>query len=235
METGDRPQLHALPFLLAIQLTHAGLLALHLRRPIRLLFSALLLSLVAFVFGCTTGSVQRDYYIGSLLMTQVFSVILFNWMSDPFHDFHHERDHCAPTSLPFLRRVSWALCVLNSPRGVGWSYTVHTLALFNIVSMLADCHVLGRQDSGASSRDTLVLRPHEAPQCMSLVSPSRFFQSLPTDEPNVFESRHGSLVPRLHHAPRQYSCALQRDCQQHCAIIFAARCRGRCSWALLSS
>ena len=50
--------------------------------------------------------------------------VSLTWLTDPIHDFRHERDHVAPKELPFVRRVWWALCLLNSPRGIGWSYKV---------------------------------------------------------------------------------------------------------------
>ncbi|TFY61676.1 hypothetical protein EVJ58_g4371 [Rhodofomes roseus] len=57
-------------------------------------------------------------------MIQAFSIFLLNWLTNPVHEFRHERDYVAPEELPFLRRMWWTLCVINSPRGVGWSYEV---------------------------------------------------------------------------------------------------------------
>ena len=128
MPSSDRPHLPVIPFLLVFQLIHACLLALCLRGPGRLLSTAFLLSLAGFALHCTTGDAQRDYYVGSSLMTQALPVILLNWLSDPMHEFRHECDCRAPASLPFLKRVWWALCILNSPRGVGWSYAVRPIA-----------------------------------------------------------------------------------------------------------
>ena len=119
-----RPLLPILPFFLTFQLTHACLIALSPRRPGRLFGTLALVALVVLAYRCTTGDVQHDCYMGNSLMTQALPVLLLNWLTDPVHDFRHERDPCAPAALSFPRRVWWALCVLNSPRGVGWSYEV---------------------------------------------------------------------------------------------------------------
>ena len=129
MESRTRPPLPILPFFLTFQLAHACLIALSPQHVKRLLGSLALAVLVVLAYRCTTGDVQHDYYMGNSLMTQALPVILLNWLTNPIHDFRHERDPSAPVALSFPRRVWWALCVLNSPRGVGWSYEVRIRAM----------------------------------------------------------------------------------------------------------
>ncbi|KAH9922491.1 membrane bound O-acyl transferase family-domain-containing protein [Fomitopsis serialis] len=67
---------------------------------------------------------QSDYPTGCILMIQAFTAVYLLWMTDPARDFRHERDYAAPEELSFLRRVYWALCIMNNPRGVGWTCQV---------------------------------------------------------------------------------------------------------------
>ncbi|KZT69927.1 hypothetical protein DAEQUDRAFT_231740 [Daedalea quercina L-15889] len=70
------------------------------------------------------GDNQRNYSTGCTLMIQAFTGIYLLWMSDPVHDFRHEREYTAPDELPFLRRLYWGLSIMNNPRGVGWTCQV---------------------------------------------------------------------------------------------------------------
>lgn len=133
MGSRNRPLLPILPFFMMFQLAHACLIAVSPRRAGRLLGTVALYSLVLLAYRCTTGDNQHDYYMGNSLMTQALPVILLNWLADPIHDFRHERDPCAPAEIPFPRRVWWALCMLNSPRGVGWSYEVRAIAFSGLL------------------------------------------------------------------------------------------------------
>ena len=124
MEDDNRPHLPALPFYFGVQLANACLIALSPRGLVRVVGNAALLCLIISVLGLTTGRADRDYVVGCIFAGQAFNMFLFTWLTDPIHDFRHERDHVAPKELPFARRVWWALCLLNSPRGIGWSYKV---------------------------------------------------------------------------------------------------------------
>ena len=125
----DRPHLSIFPFYLGTQLFTACLIALALRGVSRIIGSAALLYIVASVYGFTTGNAQRDYSIGTTFAGQALNMFLLTWLTDPIHEFRHERDVVAPTELPFVRRVWWALCLLNNPRGIGWSCEVGVVAL----------------------------------------------------------------------------------------------------------
>ncbi|KAH9915716.1 membrane bound O-acyl transferase family-domain-containing protein [Fomitopsis serialis] len=124
MTIAGRPALPVLPFFLVSQLGHACLIAVSPRWPGRLVGTVALYTFIASAYKFTTGDAQRDYSIGNTIAIQTFSILLLNWLTNPIHDFRHERDDSAPADLSFFRRVWWALCVINSPRGVGWSYEV---------------------------------------------------------------------------------------------------------------
>ena len=129
MEADSRPYLPFLPFYGGIQLATACLVALSPRGLNRVVGTAALLCIIILVYGFTTGDAQRDFPIGNTFATQAFTALLFSWLTDPINDFRHERDRVAPADLPFARRVWWALCLLNSPRGIGWSCEVSVTTL----------------------------------------------------------------------------------------------------------
>ncbi|KZT63295.1 hypothetical protein DAEQUDRAFT_641339, partial [Daedalea quercina L-15889] len=124
MDSDHRPILPVLPFFLVCQLAHACLIALSPRVPGRIVGTAALYALIASAYQRTTGDAQRNYSIGNSIMSQAFTIFVLSWLNDPVHEFRHERDYSSPAELPFLRRVWWALCIINSPRGVGWSNQV---------------------------------------------------------------------------------------------------------------
>ncbi|KZT63106.1 hypothetical protein DAEQUDRAFT_229749 [Daedalea quercina L-15889] len=126
MEADTRPVLPALrlPLLLVIHIGHACLIALSPRRSGRIIGTIALYSLIACAYLTSTGNAQGDNSIGIYIANQAFIIVLLNWLTDPIHDFRHERDYSSPAGLPFLHRVWWAMCVIDSPRGVGWSYKV---------------------------------------------------------------------------------------------------------------
>lgn len=129
MEADNRPRLPILPFYLGIQLANACLIALSPRRSGRFVGTGALFIAVASVYQFTTGDAQRNYSIGNTFMSQAFGIVLFSWLTDPIHEFRHESDLIAPAELPFVRRVWWAVCLLNSPRGIGWSCEVRSVTL----------------------------------------------------------------------------------------------------------
>ena len=141
MKVDSRPRLPILPFYLGIQLIQACLIALSPQRTSRIVGTTTLLAVVASVYGFTTGDAQRDYSTGNAFMTQAFTGILFIWLTEPIHEFRHERDLVAPAQLPFARRVWWALCLLSSPRGIGWSCEV---CIFAPTPRLVSIHPLCR-------------------------------------------------------------------------------------------
>lgn len=129
MEADTRPHLPILPFYLGVQLGNAFLIALSPRRLGRVVGTTALLAAVASVYRFTTGDAQRNYSIGNTFMSQAFGIVLLVWLKDPIHDVRHECDLVPPTELPFARRVWWALCLINSPRGIGWSCEVRIVTL----------------------------------------------------------------------------------------------------------
>ena len=124
MEDDNRPHLPTLPLYFSVQLANACLIALSPRALGRVVGNVALLGIIIFSLRLTTGQVELNYFVGCMFAEQAFSMFLFTWLTDPIHDFRHERDHVAPKELRFVRRVWWALCLLNSPRGIGWSYKV---------------------------------------------------------------------------------------------------------------
>lgn len=121
----NRPRTLFLPIYLGIQLMHACLIALAPQRLGRIVGTAALCGVIASVYGFTTGDAQTNYSFGFTFMTQVFTALLFTWLIDPVHEVRHEHDLVTPGELSFARRVWWALCLLNSPRGIGWSCEVY--------------------------------------------------------------------------------------------------------------
>ncbi|KAH9840645.1 membrane bound O-acyl transferase family-domain-containing protein [Rhodofomes roseus] len=124
MEAGSRPRLPLLPFFAVLQTCLACLLALQPRKPSRVAGSIGLVAFIAAAYCCTTGEAPRDYSIGNLIMIQAFTAVLLLWLVDPVHDYCHESDGNALAKLPFVRRMWRLLCIINNPRGVGWSYEV---------------------------------------------------------------------------------------------------------------
>ena len=124
MEADSRPRLPILPFYLGFQLANACLIALSPRGLGRVVGNAAVLSIVISVLGLTTGNAELNYFVGCIFANQASNMVLFTWLADPIHEFRHERDHVAPEEMPFVRRVWWTLCLLHSPRGIGWSYKV---------------------------------------------------------------------------------------------------------------
>ncbi|TFK46787.1 hypothetical protein OE88DRAFT_861116 [Heliocybe sulcata] len=75
----------------------------------------------------TTGEPHRDFSTGTALASNIATAIHLLYLSDPVHQFRHEKDTMDPAALPMLKRWYWVLCLLHSPRGIGWSYRVaHT-------------------------------------------------------------------------------------------------------------
>ncbi|KAH9949041.1 membrane bound O-acyl transferase family-domain-containing protein [Amylocystis lapponica] len=72
----------------------------------------------------TTGDAVQDYCVGGVFVSMLFNAVHMLLLSDPLKEFRHETDTVPPTDLPFLRRVYWALSVVNNARGVGWNYQV---------------------------------------------------------------------------------------------------------------
>ena len=124
MEADSRPHLPILPFCIGMQLATPCLVALSLRGLNHVVGTAALLCIIISAYGFTTGDAQRDHATGSAFATLAFTALFFSWLTDPIQDFGHERDRVAPAELPFARRVWWALCLLNSPREIGWSCEV---------------------------------------------------------------------------------------------------------------
>jgi len=124
MDAESRPRLSIFPFFALLQTCLACLLALSPRRSGRVAGSAVLATLVAVAYCCTTGEAPRDYSIGNLIMIQVFTAYLLLWLVNPVTEYRHEHDVTAAAKLPFVRRVWWLLCIINNPRGIGWSYEV---------------------------------------------------------------------------------------------------------------
>ena len=122
--------------LIVMQLSHASLIALSPRRPGRIIGTTTLYSLIACAYMCASGNTQGDCSVGIFTGSQVFTIYVLNWIANPIQDYRHERDYSSPAEISFLRRVWWAVCVINSPRGVGWSYEARDSIIYFILGVL---------------------------------------------------------------------------------------------------
>ncbi|KAH9915213.1 uncharacterized protein B0H18DRAFT_1042173 [Fomitopsis serialis] len=112
MSIDHRSHLRTLPIFLVSQSGHACLIVLSPRWPGRLGGTIALCILIQVASASAYRDTSEDarrlayYSLGHYVMCQAFSVFLFNWLTDPIHDFRHEHDHTPPAELPFLRRVT---------------------------------------------------------------------------------------------------------------------------------
>ena len=203
MKDDNRPHLSTLPLYFSVQLANACLIALSPRALGRVVGNVALLGIIIFGLRLTTGQVELNYLVGCMFAEQTFSMFLFTWLTDPIHDFRHECDHVAPKELPFVRRVWWALCLLNSPRGIGWSYKV---GVVTFTFRLRPIHqaTLDTKPTAASERGAVAVRPEGATKRIPVVPPHRRRQGLRTQKPTVLEARHGPVAARLPHTSRQH-------------------------------
>jgi hypothetical protein len=77
-----------------------------------------------------TGDAMTDYSVGGSIGARAATNFYLVFLADPLDNFRHERDEMAPREMSFLRRIWWAFCVINGPRGVGWNYSVWPLLVF---------------------------------------------------------------------------------------------------------
>ncbi|TFY67107.1 hypothetical protein EVJ58_g1852 [Rhodofomes roseus] len=118
--TDDNATAPVVPLLVASNLVVASLLVSSL--PFLWRLGGTVLCCAIWLAAYCGGS--GDYPTGCVLTIQACTALYLLWMTNPIRDFRHERDYTAPDELPFLRRVHWALCIMNNPRGVGWNYQV---------------------------------------------------------------------------------------------------------------
>lgn len=113
------------PYLFAFNLAVSSLIASSPSFLWRLngTMACLLLCLPPYL-NASTGDQQTEYSIGCMLLIQAFTAIYLLWLSDPLRDFRHDRDPISPNEMPFLRRWYLVLCIMNSPRAVGWTCQV---------------------------------------------------------------------------------------------------------------
>ncbi|KZT19948.1 hypothetical protein NEOLEDRAFT_1076747 [Neolentinus lepideus HHB14362 ss-1] len=77
----------------------------------------------------TTGDPRRDFSMGTAMTSNLATAIHLLWMSDPVRDFRHGKVNINLGTLPTSKRWYWMLCVLYSPRGIGWNYQVANVPL----------------------------------------------------------------------------------------------------------
>jgi len=130
MEVDNRPMVHILPTLLLQNVFIAALIAFRPPSSVRFIAFIAYSYAVGLILMCTTGNLQRNYSTGCTFMGQFFTAFHLIWLTDPLKDIRHERDTVTPAELPFWRRMYWALCLIHSPRGVGWSYQVSNCLCF---------------------------------------------------------------------------------------------------------
>ena len=84
------------------------------------------LSSYPFDIGSTTGNAVEDYSAANMLSCQTLIALTLLVLVEPgpMEKFRHESDVMPPTSLPWYKRLYWALSVVHGPRGVGWNYQV---------------------------------------------------------------------------------------------------------------
>lgn len=124
MASHPRPSPH-LPTLVILQYVYLSILvATQPRWPVRAAAFMVYVCILGLVFTCTTGVASTDYGLACMLAGQFILAIQFILLQNPLRELRHERDHVAPEKLPFWRRTYWALCVLFSSRGIGWTYQI---------------------------------------------------------------------------------------------------------------
>ncbi|KZT01615.1 uncharacterized protein LAESUDRAFT_663582 [Laetiporus sulphureus 93-53] len=124
MELQSRPLLRFVPFVILQHVLLACLIAIRMQRRARIVAFLSYFCVLVPVFLFTTGDIHRNHSTGCMVTGQIFTAFHLLCLSDPLNDFRHEREEISPSKMPYLRRVYWALCVICSPRGVGWNYQV---------------------------------------------------------------------------------------------------------------
>ncbi|KAH7870920.1 membrane bound O-acyl transferase family-domain-containing protein [Lentinula edodes] len=112
------------PYLILPDLILAAILALGLKFQFRVLFFALFSYVCISGVLCTTGDRMQDYSIGSTLGGQFFTAAHLLLFAEPLAHYRHCADKDDPRNKTLWRRMLWSLCIVHSPRGIGWNYQV---------------------------------------------------------------------------------------------------------------
>lgn len=112
------------PYLILPDLILATILALGLKFQFRVLFFALFSYVCFSGVLCTTGDRMQDYSIGSTLGGQFFTATHLLLFAEPLAHYRHCADKDDPRNKTLWRRMLWSLCIVHSPRGIGWNYQV---------------------------------------------------------------------------------------------------------------
>ncbi|KAF7360704.1 MBOAT-2 domain-containing protein [Mycena venus] len=99
--------------------------------PHRRLFFVPILLLTAYVFGCTTGTFNGDYYLGATWFPWFFFASDYILLTDVQRTLRQvPLKHASTTragevevpieKAPLWRRLRWGISLLMTPRGVSW-------------------------------------------------------------------------------------------------------------------
>ncbi|OCH84033.1 hypothetical protein OBBRIDRAFT_786684 [Obba rivulosa] len=123
MSTAERPRLAVIPHVIVPDVLAAYLFSTQLptRTKLALYIAYAGISLQSLKY--TTGSLLRDYGMGLTTLARLLSVTQLTWLTDALQ-FHHRSNGIALGSLSLLKRIYSGLCLLHTPRGVGWNCQV---------------------------------------------------------------------------------------------------------------
>ncbi|TFK65236.1 hypothetical protein BDN72DRAFT_824770 [Pluteus cervinus] len=124
MSVQPRPQFPLFLCFLIPQLTLSVFVAYRLSLFWRVTGFIALIANVIFALSCTTGDAYQDYFMGSAVVTMVFTTIHLLFLTNPEKDFKHESDLQPVQALSVHRRLIWGFSITCTPRNVGWNTEV---------------------------------------------------------------------------------------------------------------
>ncbi|KAI6013229.1 hypothetical protein EDC04DRAFT_2956196, partial [Pisolithus marmoratus] len=89
-----------------------------------------IVALLAADFPLTyAGNRKVDYLLGATLGSNALQAVRFLLLLRPLEEYRHEADKVPAYQLPFIQRCFWLFKMINSQRGIGWSFQARSLVL----------------------------------------------------------------------------------------------------------